>query len=299
MASTTTAALKKAAMAEAMQIRKISTACGAEVTGLDATQPVAPAQVKALHKALGENGILLFRNVHLTPDQHVAFSKHFGPLEAHVIGDFALPGRPEIFVVSNVKEQGKLKGAVYAGQYWHSDLSYMQKPSMGSLLLCHEMPEIGGDTMFANMYLAWDTLSETMREFLEKQSAMHDYSHAYDTYFAHLKERPPLTAEARAKTPPVEHPMVRVHPETGRKALYVNPGFTKGIVGMPKEEAQPILDFLFRHSTRPEFIYRHKWQVNDMIFWDNRCVMHYALADYDFSVRRHMHRTTIAGVPTR
>jgi len=105
----------------------------------------------------------------------------------------------------------------------------------------------------------------------------------------------PLTPEQRAKTPPVEHPVIRTHPVTGRKALYVNPGFTKGFAGMPKEESQPILEFLFRHSTRAEFIYRHKWRVNDMIFWDNRCTMHYALADYDFSVRRHMHRTTVAG----
>ena len=149
--------------------------------------------------------------------------------------------------------------------------------------------------MWANMYLAYDTLSDTMKNFLGGLKAVHDYSHAYDTYFAHLKERPPLTPEQRAKTPPVEQPMIRTHPETGRKALYVNPGFTKGIVGMPKEESQPILDFLFRHSTRPEFIYRHRWDVHDMMFWDNRCTMHYALADYDFSVRRHMHRTTVAG----
>jgi taurine dioxygenase len=289
-------ALKHEDVAETMQVRRLSTACGAEITGLDLTRQLRKAEVEGVHRALGENGILLFRNADLTPDQHVAFSRQFGELEAHVIGDFALPGRPEIFVVSNVKEDGKLKGAVYAGQYWHSDLSYMKKPSMGSLLLCREMPEIGGDTMFANMYLAYDTLSDTLKNFLGGLSAVHDYSHAYDTYFAHLTERPQLTPEARAKTPPVEHPMVRLHPATGRKALYVNPGFTKGIVGMPKEESQPILEFLFRHSTRPEFIYRHKWHVRDMIFWDNRCVMHYALADYDFSVRRHMHRTTIAGV---
>jgi taurine dioxygenase len=157
------------------------------------------------------------------------------------------------------------------------------------------MPEIGGDTMWANMVLAYDTLSDVMRKFLSTLKAIHDYSHAYDTYFAHLKERPPLTPEQRAKTPPVEQPVIRTHPVTGRKALYVNPGFTKGIVGMPKEESQPILEMLFAHSTRPEFIYRHKWKVNDLIFWDNRCTMHYALADYDFSVRRHMHRTTIAG----
>ena len=145
------------------------------------------------------------------------------------------------------------------------------------------------------MVLAYENLSEVMKKFLGGLKAVHDYSHAYNTYFAHLKERPPLTPEQRAKTPPVEQPMVRTHPVTGRKALYVNPGFTTGIVGMPREESQPILDFLFRHSTRQEFVYRHRWRVNDLIFWDNRCTMHYALADYDFSVRRHMHRTTVAG----
>lgn len=276
-------------------IRPLSRAAGAEVTGLDLTRPPAPEVLSSLHKALGENGILLFRDADLTPEQHIAFSRAFGPLETHVVGEFNLAGHPEIFIVSNVKEEGKLKGAVYAGQYWHSDLSYMAKPSMGSLLLCQEMPEIGGDTMWANMYLAYETLSDTMKGFLDGLKAIHDYSHAYDTYFAHLKERPPLTAEQRAKTPPVVHPMVRTHPVTGRKALYVNPGFTTGIVDMPKEESQPILGFLFRHATRPEFIYRHKWRVHDMIFWDNRCTMHYALSDYDFSVRRHMHRTTVAG----
>ena len=276
-------------------IRPLSRAAGAEVSGIDFSRPLSAEAVESLHRALGENGILLFRDANLAPEQHIAFSRQFGALESHVVGEFNLPGHPEIFVVSNVKEEGKLKGAVYAGQYWHSDLSYMTKPSMGSLLLCREMPEIGGDTMWANLYTAYDTLSDPMKGFLGGLRAIHDYSHAYDTYFAHLKERPPLTPEQRAKTPPVEHPMIRTHPVTKRKALYVNPGFTTGIVGMPRDESQPILEFLFRHSTRAEFIYRHKWRVNDMIFWDNRCTMHYALADYDFSVRRHMHRTTVAG----
>jgi len=276
-------------------LRALSRACGAEVTGLDLTRPLDPESVGLLNQALGEHGILLFRDANLTPEQHIAFSRHFGPLETHVVGEFNLAKHPAIFVVSNVREEGKLKGAVYAGQYWHSDLSYMPKPSLGSLLLCHEMPEIGGDTMWANMYLAYESLSDVMKKFLGGLKAVHDYSNAYDKYFAHLKERPPLTPEQRAKTPPVEHPMVRTHPVTKRKALYVNPGFTTGIVGMPREESEPMLEFLFRHSTRPEFIYRHKWRVNDLIFWDNRCTMHYALADYDFSVRRHMHRTTVAG----
>jgi taurine dioxygenase len=278
-----------------LSIRPLSRACGAEVSGLELTRRLASDLVQKLHRALGEHGILLFRGAQLTPEQHIAFSRHFGALATHVVGEFNLPGHPEIFIVSNVKEDGKLKGAVYAGQYWHSDLSYMPKPSLGSLLLCREIPEIGGDTMWANMYLAYDTLSEVMKNFLGGLKAVHDYSHAYDTYFAHLKERPPLTPEQRAKTPPVEHPMVRTHPVTGRKALYVNPGFTTRILGMAHEESQPILDFLSRHSTRPEFIYRHRWQVRDLIFWDNRCTMHYALSDYDFSVRRHMHRTTLAG----
>jgi len=278
-----------------LTIRPLSAACGAEVSGIDIAHPLAPGDVEKLHHALGKHGVLLFRDASLTPEAHIAFSRQFGPLESHVVGEFNLADHPEIFVVSNVREEGRLKGAVYAGQYWHSDLSYMPRPSMGSLLLCHEMPEVGGDTIWANMALVYDSLSAPMKQFLGGLRAIHDYSHAYDTYFAHLKERPPLTPEQRAMTPPVEHPAVRTHPVTGRKTLYVNPGFTTGFVGMPREESAPILDFLFRHATRPEFVYRHKWRVRDLMFWDNRGTMHYALADYDFSVRRHMHRTTLAG----
>jgi taurine dioxygenase len=276
-------------------VRPLSAACGAEVTGLDLARPLGETAVNEIHRALAENGCLLFRDADLTPDQHIAFSRQFGPLESHVVGEFNLPEHPEIFVVSNVREEGKLKGAVYAGQYWHSDLSYMERPSLGSLLLCHEMPAVGGDTMWASTYAAYENLSQPMQRLLGGLEAVHDYSHAYDTYFAKTKERPPLTAEQRAKTPPVTHPAIRTHPVTKRKALYVNPGFTVGFVGMPEEESQPILDFLFRHSTRPEFVYRHRWRVHDLMFWDNRCTMHYALSDYDFSVRRHMHRTTLAG----
>lgn len=278
-----------------LALRPISSALGAEVTGIELKRPLSPGEIDALHQALGRYGILLFRNADLSPEQHIAFSGQFGPLETHVVGEFNLPEHPEVFVVSNVKEAGKLKGAVYAGQYWHSDLSYMPRPSLGSLLLCHEMPAIGGDTMWANMSLAWDTLSAPMQKILEGLQAVHDYSNAYDRYFAKHKERPPLTPEQRAKTPPVVHPVVRTHPMTGRKALYVNPGFTTGFVGMPEEESRPILEFLFGHATRPEFVHRHPWRVHDLMFWDNRCTMHYALADYDFSVRRLMHRTTLMG----
>src|SRR5688572_2050319 len=181
-------------------VQRLSAAAGAEVTGVDFADPLPPTAVSRIGQALAEHCVLLFRGADITPAQHIGFSRHFGALEAHVVSDFGLPDHPEIFVVSNVKEDGRLKGAVYAGQYWHSDLSYMKLPSLGSLLLCREMPEIGGDTMFANMYMAYDTLSEAMKRFIGGLSAIHDYSHAYDTYFAHLKERPPLTAEARART---------------------------------------------------------------------------------------------------
>lgn len=278
-----------------LSVRRLCPALGAEIAGVNIGQPIDDDTCGRIRGALNEHGILLFRHADITPEQHIAFSKRFGPLASHVVDGFRHPDHPEIFVVSNVKEQGKLKGAIYAGQYWHSDLSYVKDPSLGSLLHCHEMPEIGGDTLFANMYLAYDTLSASMKQFLGGLNAVHDYSNAYTKYFSKLKDRPPLTAEQKAKVPAVEHPVVRTHPETGRKLLYVNPGFTTGIVGMPEEESGPVLEFLFRHSTRPEFVYRHKWQVHDLIFWDNRCTMHYALADYDTSVRRHMYRTTLAG----
>ena len=276
--------------------RRLSAHTGACIEGIDTSRPLSAGQVTSVLRILGDNCVVLFRGTHLTPQEHVAFSRQFGPLEKHVMSDvFGLPGIPEMLVISNVVEDGKHKGAIYAGQYWHSDVSYMEKPSVGSLLLCREMPEVGGDTLFANMYMAYDTLSDTLKGILGGLHAVHDYNKVYETHFSKFKERPPLTAEQRAKAPPRSHPMVRTHPVTGRKALYVNPGFTTGIVGMAKEESDPILEFLFRHSTRPEFTYRHKWLVDDLVFWDNRCVMHYAMADYDNSVRRHMHRTTVAG----
>lgn len=283
-------------MTSKFKIRRLAAAAGAEICGLNLNEPLDSETIEQVQQALGQHCVLLFKDADLSPQQHVSFSRQFGALETHVMTDvFGLKEHPEILVVSNVKEGNKHKGAVHAGQYWHSDVSFMEKPSVGSLLLCHEMPDLGGDTMFANMYLAYDSLSESLKKMLGELKAIHDYNHVYDTYFSKVEGRPSLTPEQRAKAPPREHPAVRTHPVTGRKALYVNPGFTTGFVGMLPEESQPLLEFLFRHSTKPEFIYRHRWNVHDLIFWDNRCTMHYALNDYDNSVRRHMHRTTIAG----
>ncbi len=166
---------------------------------------------------------------------------------------------------------------------------------MQSLLYALEIPAIGGDTMFASMYRAYEALSAPMKRFLGALEAVHDYSHAYDTYFNKLKERPPLTPELRAKVPPVRHPVVRTHPATGRKSLFVSPGFTTGFVGMPAEESGPILASLFRHLARPEFIYRHRWRARDLVIWDNSCTLHFAVSDYDLSSPRRLHRVTVAG----
>ena len=274
-----------------MRIEPLTCALGAELIGVDLAHAIRNddlfGEIKA---ALLRYRVLFLRDQLFSRADHVAFASRFGKLENHPVA----PCHPEHPGLVQIYKNPESPIDRYENA-WHTDATWRDEPPMGCVLRCVECPPVGGDTMWANMVLAYESLSDVMQAFLGGLKAIHDYSHAYDTYFAHLKERPPLTAEQRAKTPPVEHPMVRTHPVTGRKALYVNPGFTTGIAGMPREDSQPILDFLFRHSTRPEFISRHTWRVNDMIFWDNRGTMHYALADYDFSVRRHMHRTTVAG----
>jgi taurine dioxygenase len=180
------------------------------------------------------------------------------------------------------------------GRQWHSDLSTTLRPARGSLLRSVVIPPVGGDTMFTNMYLAYETLSEKMKAIVDPLHAVHDM-----TVARHSRGRDPADlAEVRKRNPPVAHPMVRVHPETGRKALYVSEMTTTGIVGLTDEEAEPLLGFLYRHCVQPEFTYRHKWQVDDLIAWDNRCTMHLALSDYDIEVPRRLYRTTLLGEPS-
>lgn len=279
-----------------LTLRPLSPELGAEVVDADLSRPVDDRAFEQIREALERHhGVLLFRDVNLMPEQHCALARRFGPIERHAADAFAHPVHPDILIVSNIMQQGKPIGAIFAGQYWHSDMSYVKKPPRQSLLYGLEIPAVGGDTMFANMYRAYDTLSAAMQRFLGGLKAVHDYTHAYDTYFNKLKERPPLTAEIKAKVPPVEHPIVRTHPGTGRKCLFVNAGFTTGIVGMPDDESKPLLEFLFRHCTRPEFIYRHQWRSRDLVIWDNSCTLHFAVADYDLAVPRLLHRVTVAG----
>ena len=276
-------------------VRRLSGSLGAEVTGLDLSENGNNEAFSTIHKAFLDHSVLVFRNQSLTPDELVRFSKRFGPLEQHVLTQFAYPGNPDIFIVSNVKEKGKPIGAIRAGQYWHTDCSYLERPTLASVLYALEVPSYGGDTMFTSMACAYDELSETMKQLLEGLTAVHDYTNAYDIFFSKFPDRPSLSEEQRAAVPPVEHPVVRTHPENGRKVLFVNPGFTRRIAGMTDAESRALLDFLFEHAQQPHFIYRHHWRRGDVVIWDNRATWHLAVADYDMDERRHMHRTSIAG----
>jgi taurine dioxygenase len=272
------------------EVNPLSPVLGAETIGVDLSRPLDDAVFDTMRRAwLDANGVMVFRDQTLTPDQHIAFSRRFGPLEKHVLAKYLLPGYPEIYRVSNKLKDGVPQGREKAGAYWHSDLSYMRPPALASLLYGIEIPPVGGDTMFCSLYAAHDALSPTMRTLLEGLHAVHDFSFASRGVFrGEQASRRQIDA-----APAVEHPVIATHPETGRDVLFVNPGFTSHIAGMHAGESRALLDFLFQHMTQPEFIYRHVWSARDLVMWDNRCTMHYAIADYDNVGERYMHRTTV------
>ncbi|MBV8620440.1 MAG: TauD/TfdA family dioxygenase, partial [Curvibacter sp.] len=218
----------------------------------------------------------------------------FGPLQIHVLSNFALAGHPEVLIVSNIIENGRPIGLGDAGVFWHSDLSYKEKPSLGSLLHAHELPAEGGDTLFANQHRAWETLPAELRRTIEPLKAEHHYLARYDELRARSPWRPELSAQQVAQVAPVAQPVVRTHPETGRKALFVSEHFTTRILGVPEDESRALLAELFAHSVQPQFQYRHHWQPHDLVFWDNRSVLHLAAGTPDH-LRRRLLRVTIEG----
>lgn len=280
--------------AEAFEIRPLDAPLGAEVIGLDLSQPLSDADFARIHRAHLDYHAVVFRDQQITPAQQIAFSRRFGPLQIHVLHQFQLPGHPEVLVVSNVVENGKPIGLGDAGHFWHSDLSYKEKPSLGSLLHARELPAEGGDTLFANMHLAWDTLPPALQQAVDGLQAEHTYLARYAELQQRSPWRPNLTPEQIAQVRPVLQPVVRTHPETGRKAIFVSEHFTTRIVGLPEDESRDLLDQLFAHSTRPAHIYRHQWQPHDLVFWDNRSLLHLA-AGCPPELRRVMYRTTIEG----
>ncbi|WP_244128913.1 TauD/TfdA dioxygenase family protein [Burkholderia gladioli] len=273
-------------------------ALGAEIVGLDLSRPIGEDDFARIHRAHLDHHVVVFRDQRITPDEHVAFSARFGPLQRHVLAQFALPGHPEVLIVSNILENGQPIGLGDAGHFWHSDLSYKEKPSLGSLLHAQELPAEGGDTLFANMHLAWDALPEALKREVEGRRAEHTYLARYAELQARSPWRPNLTPEQIAQVKAVDHPIVRTHPETGRRALFVSEHFTTHIVGLPEDESRALLDELFAHSVRDEFVYRHQWREHDLVFWDNRSLMHLAAGTPDH-LRRKLYRTTIEGAAPR
>jgi taurine dioxygenase len=274
-----------------IRVEPLSRVLGAEISGVDlAASPAEPVLAEIRH-AFGEYGVIFFRDQQLTPEQHLAFARCFGGIDINRF--FAtVPGYPMIAEVRKEPEQRR-----NIGNGWHTDHSYDMAPALGSMLYAREVPMTGGDTLFANMYGAYEALSEGLKATLEGLKARHSSRHVFgvaaDARRGDLKGR---IGNPELATQDAVHPVVIRHPETGRKALYVNPGFTLGFDGWSEEESRPLLDYLYRHAVRPEFTCRFHWREGSLALWDNRSTWHFAVNDYH-GERRLLHRITIEGVP--
>ncbi len=279
----------------ALGVNKLSYALGAEITGLDLRNPLDDRTVDEIRRIWMENLVVVIRGQDVTPVQQVAFGRRLGPLDDHKsLPFYRLPDQHEIFLITNKQVNGKPSETKDTGRLWHSDHSFTTRPTMASALYCKEIPAIGGDTLFSNMYMAYDTLSDALKKILDGLEAVHDIVD-YAPFRTRSAEQ---VAEMRRINPAVAQPVVRVHPETGKKALYVSEALTFRFVGMTEDESRGLLRFLWSHSVKPEFVYRHQWKVGDLLMWDNRCAMHMAPADYAPGQPRLMHRITILGTPS-
>ncbi len=258
---------------------------GAEVAGIDLSHPVDDATFAEIEQAFYRKSVLVFRGQNLSPDAQISFSRRFGPLEVHILHQYQLDGHPEILVLSNKTDaEGNPVGLIDAGRYWHTDVSFTEKPSMGSFLYAVEVPPEGGDTLFASQFAAYDTLPEDWKSRLAGLYALHGLNKT---------TAPKFTDAQLALVKGVEHPLIRTHPRTGRKALFGGV-FVDKVLGVSETESDEILTFLRKHWAREDFVYRHRWQVGDLVMWDNRSILHHA-TPFDGQHVRHMHRTTVEG----
>jgi taurine dioxygenase len=275
---------------------KCDAALGAEI-GVDLSRAIDDATFREIEAAFHDNIVVFFRGQKLSNERHIEFSRRFGELEIHIVKKYLLPGHPEILLVSNIQnEAGEHIGLADAGFTWHSDVSYRKLPSRCSLLYAKEVPERDGvalgDTVFANCIAAYEALPAAMKRRLEGLKAIHRYS---SRRRVENSPRPKLTQAQLDETPDISHPIVRTHPFTGRKAIYVTAGECIGIEGMPEDEAVDLIAELDAHCVKPEFLYRHHWRAGDLVMWDNASAMHLAICDYALPERRLMHRTTVIG----
>lgn len=275
-----------------IEIIPTGAAVGAEIRGVDLSQPLDDATFAVIEGAYNEHGVIFFRDQHVTPPQQVAFTRRFGEIAFNIFGErWSVPGSPEIVVVSNITEDGKPIGIRRAGENWHSDMCYTATPPRGTMLYAVEIPDLHGlplgDTEFASAAAAWNALPQAMRDRIEGRYAIFDFT-------GRKRAFPPSAAEIE-RNPPVRHPIARTHPFTGRKCLYVMRDDCTGVEGVPAAEAEVLIAALADHVVKPAFIYRHQWRVGDLLLWDNCTVQHRAVQDYDMPLRRLMHRTTMGG----
>ena len=280
-----TQALRKAETAN-FDVRPLTPSIGAEIHGVDLRCPFDAATLREVRAALLDWKVLFFRDQDITTEQHLDFARNFGELEVHPFAPHK-PGYPEVLAITHNRESRGRENT------WHSDVTWRLEPSLGSILRSLEIPPVGGDTLFADMYAAYDGLSDELKEEIDGRTAIHDFA----PFRKGLRKQGKSEAEIEefnAKFPPAEHPVVRTHPETGRKALYVNAAFTQHIAGMERAESDALLRHLYAQAATPEYQCRFRWGVNSIAFWDNRASQHYAASDYWPAVRR-MERVTIVG----
>ncbi|HIK93730.1 MAG TPA: taurine dioxygenase [Planctomycetes bacterium] len=269
-------------MDTAPEFIRMTPGCGALVRGIDLAQPLDKAATEQLTNALADHGVLFFRDQQLTHEQHKSLGRCFGELHLHPAWPRLVDGHPEIMELYTDENSKRI-----AGEDWHSDVTCDREPPLGTILRMIEVPPVGGDTLFANMYAAFESLSSPMQRFLEGLTALHDGENAYRGRYADASEE--------GKTyPRSEHPVIRKHPVSSRKALFVNRIFTTRIIELTPQESDSTLRMLFEHIAKPEFQCRFQWQAGSVAFWDNRCVQHYALWDY-YPNRRRGLRVTIKG----
>lgn len=281
------------ATAHIINRRPLSRTFGAELQGVDLAADHDPETIDAVRTLWREHKLLLFRGQKLEEQHLVRFSRHFGPLEIHLRREYLSREHPEVLLVSNVKESGKNLGILADREVgWHYDQIYLQRPAVGSLLYSVKIPPAGGNTYFADMHAAYESLPEETKDQIRDRQAIQSYE-AFNRAYSE-----PTSKEQKKKTPDVSHPMVRTHPYTGRKALYICPGMTTRIVDMPENESDALLRELFDWCTRPDFVYTHEWQEGDALLWDNACTMH-RRDQFDGRHDRLLKRTTILPDPEK
>jgi len=275
-----------------IDVRPTSASTGAVIRGVDLSQPLSDQTYREIRHALNERGVIFFRDQNITPAQHYAFAQRFGEYDIDPTGGLGSPeGFPMICEVRKEPEETR-----NIGGNWHTDHAFDKCPPLGSILLARELPDYGGDTMFASMYAAYDALSDGLKKTLDGLRAVHAKTRAYDGLPPERQVSAGEKAQIQKQFARREavHPVTPVHPESGRKLLFVNPTYTTRFEGWTEKESEPLLKFLFQHAARPEFTYRFQWELGSIAFWDNRSVWHYALNDYH-GERRLMHRIALKG----